>query len=119
MTVSSMIVVCRLAGNVLDVRPAALGGLLVTEPRGLHDQSSSASRFTAGRVLDLDPVMRSARPIRRTKALGYDALTAKRASMLVDDRAVVGVMLIEADAGMRTAEQTRELVVANLNRLAA
>ena len=39
------------------------------------------------RILDLQPVRRSAGAVRRPKPVGHDALTAERARVLVDDRA--------------------------------
>jgi hypothetical protein len=47
------------------------------------------------RILDLQPAVGARGPVRRSQLLRYDALTAKRAGVLVDDRAVAGVVRIE------------------------
>jgi hypothetical protein len=41
-------------------------------------QSSFASRFTAGWILDLDPIVRLAEPIRRAEPLRHDAFASER-----------------------------------------
>jgi hypothetical protein len=40
-----------------------------------------------GRILDLDPVVRSAEPIRRAEPLRYDAFASELTGMMEDDRA--------------------------------
>jgi hypothetical protein len=71
------------------------------------------------RVLDLEPVRRSAGAVRRAEPLGHDALAAERSGVLVDRRAVAGEYLIECNAGVRHPQQSGEPPFAVLDRLAA
>ena len=61
--------------------------------------------FTAdggrNRVLHLEPLIGAAREIGRAELLANHALTAERASVLVDDRTVAVVSRIERDAVVR------------------
>jgi hypothetical protein len=57
------------------------------------------------RVLDLEPVRRPAGAVRRPEPLGHDALAAKCAGMIVNDRAVPFEILVHDDAGLKPAEQ--------------
>jgi hypothetical protein len=50
------------------------------------------------RVLDLDPMRRPSRAIRRAKALAYDPLATELASLPEYNRAVLLEMLVEHDA---------------------
>jgi hypothetical protein len=67
----------------------------------LAPQSSSASQFTAGgrRVLDLKPVVRATRSVRRAEPLRYDTLATALAGMLIDNGAVALVVLVQRNAG--------------------
>ena len=57
-----------------------------------------------GRVLDLHPTVGAAGSVGRTEPLRHDTLAAERAGLLVDDRAVARVVLIEGDAFMGVTE---------------
>jgi hypothetical protein len=57
------------------------------------------------RVLDFDPAVGAAGPVRRTQTLRHDALTAERAGILVDDRAIAGVVLVEDNSVRRPPQQ--------------
>src|SRR6185503_708501 len=72
-----------------------------------------------GRVLDLDPAIDAARFIRRAEPLRHNALTAERAGVLVEDRAVAVVVLVEDDARMRAAQQISQEGLAVFNRCPA
>jgi len=63
-----------------------------------------ALRGRRRRVLDLDPAIVTARPIRRAQALRDNALAAKRTGLFVDDGAVDFEMAVERDAWSRTAQ---------------
>jgi len=70
------------------------------------------------RVLDLDPTIAAAWPVRRSKALRHNALAAERAGQFVDDCAVDFEMAVECDAGLSAAQWPFESSFANLVRLA-
>ena len=70
-------------------------------------------------VLDLQPVRRSACPIRRAKPLGHDALAAERARVLVDDGTIAAERLIKGDAVMRKPQQPGQPALSVLDRLGA
>jgi hypothetical protein len=59
------------------------------------------------RVLDLQPTVCAPGTVRRAQALRYDALTAKRAGVPVDDRALGLVMGIEPDARAPRSSRAR------------
>jgi hypothetical protein len=82
--------------------------------------SSSASRVTAGAAGFLTFSQQSARPARYGEpALRHDALTAERAGVLVDDRALGLVMGIERDARLCATQQPRQGRFARFERLPA
>jgi hypothetical protein len=56
------------------------------------------------RLLDLDPVLRSAGAVCRAEALRHNALAAEPAGLLIDDLAVADVAVVEGDTRMRTAQ---------------
>src|SRR4029077_14475137 len=68
-------------------------------------------------VLDLQPVRRSACPIRRAKPLGHDSLAAERARVLVDNHTLAPEGLIKGDAVVRQAQQPGQPALALLDRL--
>jgi hypothetical protein len=68
------------------------------------------------RVLDLDPTIDPAGAVWRAESLRHDALTAERAGMPEDDRAVVGVVLIEGDAFMGMTQKLCQKALALLDR---
>src|SRR6476469_8447235 len=70
------------------------------------------------RVLDLEPVRRSAGAVRRAQPLRHDALAAERARVLVDRRAVTAEVLIGGDTVMREPKQAGEPALAVLDRFA-
>jgi hypothetical protein len=55
-------------------------------------------------VLDLDPIGRSAEPIRRAEALRHYALASEFAGMIEHDRALDVEVFVEGDAGMLVAD---------------
>jgi hypothetical protein len=57
------------------------------------------------RILDLQPAVGARGPVRRSQLLRYDALTAKRAGVAVDNRAVCGGVLVEWDPRMFAPQQ--------------
>src|SRR6516225_7136741 len=57
------------------------------------------------RVLDLQPAIGATGSVRRAKPLRHDALASERAGVLVDDRAIAAVMLIEGNAFTLPAQQ--------------
>src|SRR6185295_5259864 len=69
------------------------------------------------RVLHLEPLIGAAREIGRAKPLAHNALTAERASMLVDDRAVAVVTRIERHAVVRRSQYPGEKPLALLDWL--
>jgi hypothetical protein len=77
-----------------------------------------ASPLAPSRVLDLDPTIAAAWPVRRSKALRHNALAAERAGQFVDDCAVDFEMAVECDAGLSAAQWPFESSFANLVRLA-
>ena len=85
---------------------------------GLQDQSSSASRVTAGAAGFLILTQQSLRPGRYgdPSALRHYAFAAERAGLLVDDRAVGFEMAVERNAWLRAAQQSLEGGFANLDR---
>ncbi len=72
---------------------------------GLHDQSSSVSRVTAGAAGFLILTQQSpAWSIRRPEPLRHYAFAAEGAGLFVDDRAVDFEMTVKRDAGPRAAQ---------------
>jgi hypothetical protein len=58
-----------------------------------------------GRVLDLHPTVGAAGSVGRTEPLRHDTLAAESAGVLVDDRSVARVVLVEGDAFMGMIEK--------------
>ncbi len=61
------------------------------------------------RVLDLEPVIDPSRAVQRAEPLRHDALAAETASVLVDDRTVALIMLVQGDAKLRALQRTEKL----------
>jgi hypothetical protein len=62
----------------------------------------------AGGIADLDPGRTRTGSIPAIDSLGNDAFCAKPASVREDDRAVLGDVLVEQDAGLGIAQQARQ-----------
>ena len=68
------------------------------------------------RVFHLEPLVRAASAVRRAKPLADDALTAERASMLVDQRAVAVIGRVERDPVVPFAQCPSKMLLAFLDR---
>jgi hypothetical protein len=68
------------------------------------------------RILDLDPIVRSAEPIGRAEPLRHDAFTSELTSMMEQDQAFDVEMFVERDAGMLVAYEPLEQTLAILQR---
>jgi hypothetical protein len=71
------------------------------------------------RVLDLEPMVDAAGPIRRAEAFRHDALTAELAGMMENKRAFRHRKLVKRDAGMLVVNRLLEPTLAIFNRLPA
>jgi hypothetical protein len=69
-----------------------------------------------GRILNLQPVLDPAGSIRRAEPLAHDPLTAERASVLEDHRALAAVVLAEGDALVGPAEELCQKALSLLDR---
>ena len=67
------------------------------------------------RVFHLEPLVRAASAVQRAKPLADDALTAERASMLVDQRAVAVIGRVERDPVVPFAQCPSKMLLAFLD----
>ena len=70
------------------------------------------------RVLDLEPLVRQAHAVRGAKPLAHDTLAAERTGLLVNDRTVAIVGLVERNAVVRLPEELRQKPLPFLDRAA-